>query len=379
MQPSRALIAVAAALVATSVATSVSAANALSTYPSLDRGTVTVSGISSGGFFAHQFHIAHSSLVQGAAVMAGGPYGCAEQVPTALAWNPFGSTLTALGLCSHPGRVFPWTLVLPEQPSAEASLDVMRRQHAQGEIDDPANLAGDRVWLFAGDNDEVVPVSTMEVLRDVYQQLGVFGPDLAFERDALANHGVPIEDFTGTSAFPSRACDEYGPPFLIDCDYDAAGRFLQHLYPDGFIAGPAAPQRERLLAFDQTAFFDGGDPSLSLAEVGYVYVPAACAGEASPDQPCRLHVAFHGCRQNALTVDDDFVWDAGYNGYAEANRIVVLYPQTRAWERSWDVTGFTANPKACWDWWGYSGPNYYRRSGRQIQAVRAMIGRLLPD
>ncbi len=35
---------------------------------------ITVSGISSGGFMAVQFHVAHSSTVGGAGVVAGGPY-----------------------------------------------------------------------------------------------------------------------------------------------------------------------------------------------------------------------------------------------------------------------------------------------------------------
>src|SRR5215217_1643004 len=47
----------------------------------LDRVTVTVSGLSSGGFFAHQFHVAFSSLVKGAGILAGGPYGCVEAIP----------------------------------------------------------------------------------------------------------------------------------------------------------------------------------------------------------------------------------------------------------------------------------------------------------
>ncbi|HUS15280.1 MAG TPA: hypothetical protein VM536_09715, partial [Chloroflexia bacterium] len=42
---------------------------------------MTVSGLSSGGFIAHQFHIAHSDLVRGAGIVAGGPFGCAERVP----------------------------------------------------------------------------------------------------------------------------------------------------------------------------------------------------------------------------------------------------------------------------------------------------------
>ena len=39
---------------------------------------VTVSGLSSGGFFAHQFHVAHSSWVKGAGLIAAGPYHCAQ-------------------------------------------------------------------------------------------------------------------------------------------------------------------------------------------------------------------------------------------------------------------------------------------------------------
>ena len=48
--------------------------------PGLDRTAITVSGLSSGGFFAHQFHVAFSSLVKGAGILAGGPYGCVESI-----------------------------------------------------------------------------------------------------------------------------------------------------------------------------------------------------------------------------------------------------------------------------------------------------------
>jgi len=43
-----------------------------------DVGQISVSGISSGGFMAHQFHVAHSAHVMGAGIVAGGPYYCAE-------------------------------------------------------------------------------------------------------------------------------------------------------------------------------------------------------------------------------------------------------------------------------------------------------------
>ena len=48
--------------------------------PNLDRNAITVSGLSSGGFMAHQFHIAFSKLVTGAGIIAGGPFRCVETI-----------------------------------------------------------------------------------------------------------------------------------------------------------------------------------------------------------------------------------------------------------------------------------------------------------
>lgn len=353
----------------------------LAAVETLDPDQVTVSGISSGGFFAHQFHVAYSDLVTGAGVMAGGPYACAEQTPAILSFNPMASVVTALGVCSHIGRTGfdPFGIWLPEGPSAEAAVDKIRTEHGNEQIDDPANLADDRVWLFWGEADDVVPLTTMQALEETYAGLGLAAPELRFDQDAEANHGVPVEAFTGTSEHPERACGEYGVPFIIDCDFDAAERLLKHLYPTGFAEAPGEPAPENLLAFDQTAFFDAADASVSLAEIGFVYVPAACQEDAPAAAACRLHVAFHGCQQYTALIDDDFYWGAGYNRWAEANRIVVLYPQTTAWNRALDPTGLTANPNGCWDWWGYSDPNYFSQDGKQMRAVRQMIDRLLGD
>ena len=40
----------------------------------------SVSGISSGAYMAGQFEMAHSRDVIGAAIIAGGPYGCSESL-----------------------------------------------------------------------------------------------------------------------------------------------------------------------------------------------------------------------------------------------------------------------------------------------------------
>ena len=44
-----------------------------------------------------------------------------------------------------------------------------------------------------------------------------------------------------------------------------------------------------------------------------------------------------------------FSRNAGYIAIAEANNIIVLFPQ---------VVNSTLNPKGCWDWWGYTSPAY---------------------
>ncbi len=112
---------------------------------------------------------------------------------------------------------------------------------------------------------------------------------------------------------------------------------------------------------------------MSLADTGFVYVPAVCRDDAQAAAACRLHVAFHGCQQYTALIDDDFYWGAAYNPlpWAKPNRIVVLYPQTTARQRALDPTGLTANPNGCWDWWGCAGDlDYSRQDGKQNRCRR---------
>ena len=52
----------------------------------------------------------------------------------------------------------------------------------------------------------------------------------------------------------------------------------------------------------------------------------------------------------------------GYNAWAEQYGVVILYPQARAIPMTYSQYG-------CWDWFGYSGPDYYVKSGKQISAI----------
>ena len=55
-----------------------------------------------------------------------------------------------------------------------------------------------------------------------------------------------------------------------------------------------------------------------------------------------------------------FIEDAGYLPWARANGIVVAFPE---------IEPHAANPMGCWDWWGYTGPDYATRDGVQVKLL----------
>jgi poly(3-hydroxybutyrate) depolymerase len=294
--------------------------------------TVTVSGLSSGGYMAIQVQVAHSSRVKGVAALAAGPYYCAQ-----------GSLWAAYYNCMTPGA---WT-PLPASETLKAQAERLARE---GSIDATANLAAARIWLFSGSRDRTVERPVVEAAAQFY---ALFGAKNIPVYSRPAGHAMVTES-TGT------ACGTTEPPYINDCGYDAAGALLAHLL--GALKPAAAKAGGRLVPFDQKPFTEGNPHALSMADAGYAYVPAACT-----TAPCKVHVAFHGCRQNAEMVGDRFAREAGYNRWADTNRLIILYPQTIA------RYFYVYNPRGCWDWWGYTGAQYATKAAPQIRAVFAML------
>ncbi|MFO1318227.1 MAG: PHB depolymerase family esterase [Burkholderiales bacterium] len=293
----------------------------------------SVSGLSSGAFMAVQFHLAHSTIVRGAGIVAGGPWGCAR-----------GDWARALGEC------------MKGSPDIGRLVQAAKSAAAAGDLDPVESLSRSRVWLFSGYNDGVVRQSVMNRLDEFYRTLAPDAPRF-YRRDLPAGHAMVTTD-AGT------ACNVTGGSFISDCDYDAAGNLLQFIH--GRLDPPAATLSGSLRRFDQSEFASGSTRGSGLLDEGYVYVPKAC-GQGGR---CRVHVALHGCEQSAEKIGDVFVRQAGYNRWADANRIVVLYPQTRStWGLPW-------NPYGCWDWWGYTDSAYAGKRGAQVKAIRAMVDRL---
>ena len=305
----------------------------------LDPATVTVSGISAGGYMAVQFHVAHSALVRGAGIVAAGPYFCAE-----------GALRHALGRCMQGDEEIPTARLL--ETTSQLGLD--------GAIDPIAGLADDRVWIFHGTADPVVRTPVIDALEAYYHAL------VSPERVARIEHPEAGHTFP-TNAAAASPCAATESPFVGNCGLAGARALLEHLY--GALADGSEPHPDGLLKFDQRPYA-ASSGSASLAEQGWLYVPAACTAGAAA--ACHLHIVFHGCKQGASFVGEQFVQRAGYLGVAEANRVVVLFPQI---EPSFQPL----NPNGCWDWWGYEGQAYATQAGPQVRAVRSMIADLLGE
>jgi poly(3-hydroxybutyrate) depolymerase len=301
--------------------------------PAIDPGRVTVSGISSGAHMATQLHIAYSDLFSGAALLSGGPYNCAGN-----------SLMTAMQRCMTSG----------EAPGPVADLAAgIREAAARGDVADPANLADDRVWLFRGQQDSKISGPVHWAAADLYAEF------------MAADRIRRVDDIDAEHVFPAsgrgNSCQEVVAPYVGDCGYDGAGELLGYLYP-----GLQAPASAVTTKLAEVTLPGAGDADL--LETAYLFVPPSCE---DPAAPCALHLVLHGCAQSAETVGTDFIELSGYLPWAEANGIVLAFPQV---EKSMVAP---MNPHGCWDWWGYTGDDYAWRSGSQMTVLADWVRALL--
>ncbi|MEM9348733.1 MAG: PHB depolymerase family esterase [Pseudomonadota bacterium] len=301
----------------------------------LTLGETTVSGLSSGAFMAVQLQVAFSGAISGAGIVAGGPYGCAD-----------GNVYRAVRVCMN--------AFLGEADAGDAIEDILALS-AEGAIDNPTNLAGHRLYLFHGMSDDTVDRASMNALSETYELLGVPGEQIIYETNIDAGHGFVTER-------GDLSCSTTDPDFLIDCDFDQAGDILNQLYPG--LSDASEPREASFVTFDQSLYLNGAQ---GMDETGFVYIPESCAGGA----PCKLHIALHGCKQGREVIGEDYARLTGYNRWAEANDIVVLYPQALKIPSSW-WNWFGGNPNGCWDWWGYAGDDYLSQNAPQIAAIARM-------
>lgn len=300
----------------------------------IDLSDVTVSGISSGGYMANQFHLAHSNWVSGIGVIAAGPYFCAQN-----------DIKTALSRCVNK----------TDNSLTDPQLkDFIKQAAEQNKIAATTNLQDSKVWILHGTKDQRVIRSVTDMLFSQYSAF-VTKSNIVYLNNLPFSHHFPTIN-EGTDCEISEA------PFIGKCQFDAAGEMLKHIV--GELTEKSSIASGKLLTFDQQEL--GGEAAESLADTGYVYVPETCL----QGQECRAHVSFHGCNQNIEAVGNDYASKTGINKWAESNKLVVLYPQTKK------SLFMPLNPQACWDWWGYTDDKYATKNAQQVVAVKNMLNQL---
>ncbi len=303
----------------------------------VDPATVSVSGVSSGGFMAAQLGVAYSSVFpRGFGVFAGGPYDCAR-----------GQNYTACMKNS-----------VPDISGPQSNMT----RWSGGKIDPLKNLAERRIFMWVGTKDTIVGPNVMRMLDKELSRWYSRGK-VSYKESADASHTFPT-DFNSSG---NNKCGEGKSPFISNCKYDGAGEVLKWHYGN-LNARNENPPSKQIMSFDQTSFVSDGK---GMDSAGYIYVPAACAA----GRPCMLHVALHGCEQSYSHIQMKFVNNTGYNRWADRNNIIILYPQARRdykFHKTWS-SGYLPNPAGCWDWIGWYDEDADRHGGTQIDAIVRMV------
>ena len=321
----------------------------ISPKPLIDQAAISVSGVSSGAYMAHQLHVTYSDIFMGAGLVAGGPYYCAEDMKP--------SEITIIKLRCMTG------LPLTDTNYVQAAIDATTTGFQNGTVADPANLKDDKVFIFnAYTASGLVPIPDQVINpllgAGAYLQPGILTTGATnryysnYDTDTFADtyltdyginvgpfypvaHGMPTKNpifdkFTNSydGLLPHTPCApinsqkptwfdipnefSYGnDPWIYHCDdlqtgedgYDLVYDIFHHIYPQSTLTDRhlAKYDADNMYEFEQLGFVD--DPEINsieeleahgINETGYIYVPENCQ---SGDTKCKLHVALHGCQQ----------------------------------------------------------------------------------
>lgn len=386
-----------------------------------DRRSVTLSGVSSGAAMAVQFAVAHSASVVGVGSIAGPGWGCADHHLSDAIDGCMCGRRPLLSKLSHAREL------------ARSGTSLFDRLQANR----PKALK--RWYAFHSKADAtVVEKSARESMKFLsnftgQDHPGEWGdPDYGSDRAA---HGILSPE--GTDHCTEDGSAPLSPPAPQKATYirrcrsestgqveDNAGKLFLALFGNGgkYDASRRRPVPDaEVWEFDQRALIEAvkqerdiitSDTAIVLvppiapyqsrrrenfdmADTGYIYVPPYCRNTA---RHCRVHIALHGCRQDART----FATKAGYNNWAEEYRVIVVYPAIRPAGRTqsgdepegricpstaeieniqWiagDLWPYEPNERGCWDWWGYLDTGipedrYLTKAGPQMKVIKRIV------
>ena len=381
-------------VIALCAAESALAPHAAAPPPALPRlsisGAASVSGISSGADLAPMLHVAFSDAVFGSGVFAGQAYGCAV---TAFAGEPrqacaaqpagargpgcVGLASTGAAPCVGCGGPAGTTVGYDHCKKTPGVIDVAALRGgaaaaaAAGTVAPLANLRAARVYAYRGTKDTVYLPGCVNATAAFFQPyVADAARQIAFEAGIPSQHSQPSTD----PAIPRDSCGNYTIGGMQNCGYDGVGAMLQHFYDGALRAPPAGARADaaRHIPFSQDAYGNASAQFGGLATTGFVYIPTRC--EAGT---CRLHIALHGCGQSYVSDAGKqgllYPLLAGYAQWADANGIVVLFPQGGGFvERGW-TTDAAQVMAQCHDGYGQTGPAFLTRAGVVLSAIHRMM------
>lgn len=203
---------------------------------------------------------------------------------------------------------------------ADVLAGITRNTALYGFVDDPSHLEQDQIYVLSARNDTVVDRMVVQKLQEYYLNF-IDNP----HEQIRAVYDVDGEHSQLTKNY-GNPCTRLGSPYINDCNYDAAGAILQHIFQGKLNEPKTLSYTGKIYKFNQAAFVDGPiwSESFGLNPTGAVYVPTQCQDGR---KTCILHVALHGCEMNFELIQEQYVEHSGYNAWADANDMVILYPQ----------------------------------------------------
>jgi hypothetical protein len=358
---------------------------------------VSLSGVSAGAAMAVQYAVAHSGSIAGVGSIAGPGWGCAE-----------GRVSQAINDCMC-GRQPVTSKIDAARALATGSDDAIDRLFSEK----PQALKRSYVFHSAGDSTVVAQSAKagIDFLTAFIGMAPVVDQGNAHDRSSSAGHGIISPDGAdscltdGHEATYVRRCgaeDNAGKLFLAlyggqGSTYNASQRvsaipevdvwqFDQQRLIDDVIKGGSAIASDRLWLNLWPPYKTLRRSNLDMAKVGYLYVPPFCR---QANSKCRVHIALHGCKQNAR----NFAITAGYNNWAEHYKVIVVYPavepgiplseevcQMAPVQPVLNTSWAEPNANGCWDWWGYldtgwpNGQRYLTKKAPQMQVLERIIG-----
>ena len=275
-----------------------------------------------------QLHVSHSSNIKGVAIVAAGPYHCTNA-----------SYDQGYDLCAYNDNTLDVTPM----------IEYANSMSAQGKVDKVSNLANSTVYIYSGSKDELILPT---VLQGTYNFYKAFVPtsQITFVNNIPGNHAWP-------NKINGNPCWYYGSAFSNQCGYDGSGIILTTLLGSLYQGG--VYNESNLFTFPQSKYANLKSASMDVN--GYIYVPVYC--QRNPDK-CIMHVNIHGCLQNYNSVELRYIKEIGINEWAEANNLIIIYPQTINSDANKNI--------GCWDIWGYTGTNYCLKSAIQVNAIHSM-------